>query len=99
MWDETRRADSEACKKFEEDLNNLLVEAATTPEEHLAALRKLQKLFEDNERAAWQVGVDTSASYRRDNQAQQIFDKAEEAGISPFAVNYYNWLPSSWDQC
>lgn len=101
-WDnDYRRATGEACRKFEEDLNALLGDSttATTPEEHLIVLRKLQKLFEDNDKAAWQLGVDTSASYR-DNPAQQILDKAESGGINTYtAVNYQNWLPSSWEQC
>jgi len=100
-YDDRRIASNEAIGKFEEDLNALLAESASakTPEEHLVVLRKLQKLFEDNHSAAWQLGVDTSASYR-DNQAQMIIDKAENGGINTdTAINYWNWLPSSWDQC
>jgi len=86
---------------FEEDLNALLDEstAATSPEEHLVVLRKMQKLFEDNHRVAWELGVETSASYR-DNQAHMILEKAEAGGINTYtALEYWKWLPSSWDQC
>ncbi len=86
---------------FEEDLNALLSESGTaiTPEEHLVVLRKLQKLFEDNHREAYELGVETSASYR-DNEAHQILERAEAGGINTYtAVNYHNWLPSSWDRC
>lgn len=101
-WDDDfRRATGEDCKKFEEDLNALLNESVSsdTPEAHLVVLRKLQKLFEDNERVAWQHGVDTSASYH-DNPAQRILDMAENGGINTYtALNYHNWLPSSWERC
>jgi len=86
---------------FEEELNKLVAESgsATTPEEHLAILRKLQKLFEDNRKHAYDHGVETSASYY-DNPAYCIMENAENGGINVYtATNYYEWLPSSWDRC
>ncbi len=86
---------------FEVELNALLVESEgyTTPEEHLAGVRKLQKLFSDNHNEAHRIGVETSASYR-DNEAHQILERAENGGINTYTIApYWEWLPSSWDQC